>query len=339
MLQQTQVATVIDYYHRFLEHFPTVESLAGAEEQLVLQLWSGLGYYRRARQMRAAAQAIVASRSGFPKQIEQVLELPGIGRYTAGAITSFAYDHPSPILEANTLRLYARLVGLQADPRSKAGQEVLWKFAAGLLPNRVGQGSGEINQAMMEIGSQVCFPQNPNCHQCPLSMNCSAHRHNLQSQIPFAATKPKPTPLTHACIAIRNADGKLLFIQNPVGQWWEGLWDFLRIDLSDLVDQDAVRTNANSAQVATGMAAPLRQRIRSQIGLNVQSIRYRGVLSHAVTRYRIRLLCFEASPVPGPIANWAPKSPLRFHWLFPDQVELPLSSPAKKVIKLIPWAE
>ncbi len=337
MLQQTQVATVIDYYHRFLQHFPTVESLAEAEEQMVLQLWSGLGYYRRARQMRTAAQAIVASRNGFPKHIEQVLELPGIGRYTAGAITSFAYDHPNPILEANTLRLYARLIGLQSDPRSKSGQDALWTFAAGLLPDRIGQGSGLINQSMMEIGSQVCFPQKPNCEQCPLSKHCTASRQNLQSKIPSTATKPKPTPLTHAAIAIRNLEGKLLFIQNPEGQWWEGLWDFLRVDLSDLVDHDSVRTNSDSAQVAVGLAAPLQSRIRSQIGLQVQSIKYRGVLSHAVTRYRIRLICFEATATPNALARFQTRmTQPRFHWLQLNQVDLPLSSPAKKVIKLIP---
>ena len=135
MLQQTQVATVIPYYERFLSQFPDVGSLAEAEQEQVLRAWEGLGYYRRARQLHAAAKEIVQRHDGqFPDDFEQVHDLPGIGRYTAGAILSFGTDRPYPIVEANTLRLYSRLLLLREDPRKAAGQRKLWKFAAAARP-------------------------------------------------------------------------------------------------------------------------------------------------------------------------------------------------------------
>ncbi|MGI9427831.1 MAG: A/G-specific adenine glycosylase, partial [Bythopirellula sp.] len=174
MLQQTQVETVKPYFQRFMKAFPTVRKLALADEQHVLRLWEGLGYYRRARGLHAAARKIVSEHRGrFPRDVETLQTLPGIGRYTAGAIVSIAYDQRAPILEANTIRLLARLIGYRDDPTKTAGQKLLWQTAEEVLPRK---DIARFNQALMELGSLVCKPANPICPECPLESLCIAHR-------------------------------------------------------------------------------------------------------------------------------------------------------------------
>ena len=182
MLQQTQVATVRGYFERFMAAFPTIHSLARADEHDVLRLWEGLGYYRRARQMHQAARTIVAEHGGrFPRDAEAVRRLPGIGRYTAGAILSIAFDAREPILEANTIRLLARLLAYSGDPRSAAGSKRLWQMAEALLPRR---NAGRFNQALMELGSEVCLPKSPKCDACPVAALCPTRAAGLQDRIP-----------------------------------------------------------------------------------------------------------------------------------------------------------
>ena len=187
MLQQTQVGTVIGYFDRFLAAFPTIEALAAADEHDVLRLWEGLGYYRRARQLQQAAKIIVAEHGGrFPRDPEIVRRLPGIGRYTAGAILSIAFDAREPILEANTLRLFSRLLAYDGDPRSTEGQRLLWAMAEAVLPRR---GSGRMNQALMELGSEVCTARAPRCEECPVAALCRANQQGRQLEIPRPKAK------------------------------------------------------------------------------------------------------------------------------------------------------
>src|SRR6478609_967208 len=184
MLQQTQVATVKDYFERFTRAFPDVESLAAAEESDVLRLWEGLGYYRRARQLHAAAKKVVADFDGkFPDEAEALQQVPGIGRYTAGAIASIAFDRRAPILEANTIRLLSRLVAYRGNPHSQVGQRPLWLVAEEILPQKR---VAEFNQALMELGSLICTPNEPKCAECPLATVCAAFAAGLQSEIPPA---------------------------------------------------------------------------------------------------------------------------------------------------------
>src|SRR5579872_810155 len=183
MLQQTTVAAVVPYFDRFVKRFPTLESLASAAEKEVLRRWEGLGYYSRARNLHRAARILVRERGGrFPNDVAELLTLPGIGRYTAGAIASFAFDKQAPILEANTLRLYCRLLDFGGDPRSAAGQKLLWGFAGQIVPRRH---PGTFNQSLMELGATVCTVDEPRCSVCPVRGYCAAFSRGRQTQIPI----------------------------------------------------------------------------------------------------------------------------------------------------------
>src|SRR4051812_30530518 len=223
MLQQTQVATVVPYFERFITAFPTVVALAAAPEDDVLRLWEGLGYYRRARHMQHAAQQIMARHGGvFPTTLDEVRALPGIGRYTAGAILSIAYGAREPILEANTVRLYSRLIGYRGDVSSSPGQQLLWQFAHDVLPN---EGAGTVNQALMELGSQICTPREPRCLLCPLSSLCVARARGWQQQIP----KPKPRPqfeaVEHIALVVWRRN-RILLVRRHDDARWARFWDF-----------------------------------------------------------------------------------------------------------------
>lgn len=282
MLQQTQVATVIPYYLRFLERFPTPRQLAAADIEEVLRLWAGLGYYRRARQLHAAAKQIVECHQGiFPTSLDDVLALPGVGRYTAHAILSFALDQSLGIVEANTQRLYARLLRLTLPPQSTDGQRQLWDFAQRIMPS---QQCGEFNQAMMEIGSQVCTPRNPSCLLCPFREFCPTHRHQETDQIPAPKPKKQYTSLLEAAVLVLDARGRVLIRQCQPGERWEGLWDFPRFDITDISgERKALRF--------------LEDAMQTQFGVTTQLTATPYELKHAVTRYRITLRCYRAAPL------------------------------------------
>ena len=196
MLQQTTVATVIPYFERFLKSFPTIGKLARAAEDEVLRHWEGLGYYSRARNIHKTARQLAAEQGGrFPESVEELVQLPGIGRYTAGAIASFAFDVRAPIVEANTLRLYCRLLGYDGDPRSTAGQRLLWEFAERILPR---SHAGRFNQALMELGGTLCTPSEPDCETCPVRSCCTAFAQGRQAEIPVRARRPEVTAVTEA---------------------------------------------------------------------------------------------------------------------------------------------
>ncbi|MGE3244588.1 MAG: A/G-specific adenine glycosylase, partial [Pirellulales bacterium] len=228
MLQQTQVATVRDYFERFVAAIPDVHTLAAADERQVLRLWEGLGYYRRARQLHAAAKTVAAEHAGeFPRDVELLQSLPGIGRYTAGAIASIAFDQRAAILEANTIRLLSRLIAYRDDPLKAAGQRVLWQTAADILPQK---NVARFNQALMELGSLVCTPANPRCDECPLTGVCRAYAAGLQDKIPRPKAKQAFTEVREAAVIIRR-NGSFLMRECGPNERWAGLWDFPRFAL------------------------------------------------------------------------------------------------------------
>jgi A/G-specific adenine glycosylase len=313
MLQQTTVAAVVPYFERFLTRFPSVRDLAASEESDVLRLWEGLGYYSRGRNIHKAARAVVEQFEGiFPADVTALQGLPGIGRYTAGAIASFAYDKRAPIVEANTLRLYSRLLGYDGDPRSTEGQQVLWSFAEAILPKSQ---PGRFNQALMELGATVCSPKAPECERCPVSGFCRAYRENAQATIPRLAKRAQITEVTEASVAVRR-DNTYLLRRRTVGERWAGLWDFVRFELATSPVDD----------IPEIVAA-----VHRHSGLQVELGPQLAELKHGVTRYRITLKCFTAEPVSGtlrPDEEWEWVRAANFG-------EFPLSVTGRKFAKLL----
>ncbi len=223
MLQQTQVATVLGYYTRFLDRFPTVQSLADADLNEVLRFWQGLGYYTRARNLHRAAQIIVRDRAGvFPDTVETLLALPGVGRYTAGAIASIAFGIPAPIVDGNVARILIRLDAIKTSPRTKSTLDRLWVRAAELVPR---ERPGDFNSAMMELGATVCTPRSPDCPACPVADHCAARAAGIQDRLP-APKRAKVPPLEKRTVHCVEHRGQFLIERRPDTGRWAGLWQF-----------------------------------------------------------------------------------------------------------------
>jgi len=316
MLQQTQVATVRDYFKRFVEALPSVGRLAAAQEIDVLRLWEGLGYYRRARQLHAAARLIAERHAGqFPHDVAALQELPGIGRYTAGAIASIAFGRRAPILEANTVRLLSRLIGYRGDPLRSAGQKLLWRVAEEILPHK---NVAEFNQALMELGSLVCTPAEPKCQVCPLTTLCAARAAGMQHKIPCAKPRPASTAVREAAVVVRK-NGHVLLRQCAAGERWAGLWDFPRVALDAGGPLFAGKEIAQKVLIQTGVACTPGPLLKT--------------LKHGVTRFRITLDCYEAAYAGGR-ARSANGAPVR--WVPRRELaELPMSTTGRRIAALV----
>jgi A/G-specific adenine glycosylase len=213
MLQQTRVVAVIPYYERFLERFPTLKSLADAPQHEVLRLWSGLGYYSRARNLQRAAQQIAAKHGGvFPRELESALTLPGIGEYTAAAILSIAYRQKHAALDGNVARVIARLGAIRSDLRGSGTWLELQKTADRLLDK---ESPGDWNQAMMELGATLCTPHSPQCLICPVSEFCEARRKGLAEEIPAKRVKRDTVAVTLASLVLLTKRGETLLLPPP----------------------------------------------------------------------------------------------------------------------------
>jgi A/G-specific adenine glycosylase len=216
MLQQTQVATVLSYYSEWLRRFPDFKTLAAAKESEVLRAWQGLGYYARARNLHATAKDVMHSHGGiFPASVDKARELPGLGRYTANAVATFAFDQSVPIVEANTARLFARLLNLQVRIDSGAGHGALWKFATSLVPMR---DAGAYNSALMDLGATICVAGEPRCSICPLRAFCRAES---PTTLPMKKPRPGTKKLLERHIFVFRR-GHILLQQS--NQRWRGLW-------------------------------------------------------------------------------------------------------------------
>jgi A/G-specific adenine glycosylase len=219
MLQQTQVATVIGYYERFLQRFPEVQSLAAADLPAVMPLWAGLGYYARARNLHACARAVVETHGGqFPRSARELAQLPGIGRSTAAAIAAFCFDERAAILDGNVKRVLARHFAVDGDPGKAAVERRLWALAADLLPVRPVD-MPEYTQAVMDLGATLCTRATPRCDYCPVRASCVARRDGRVAQLPTARARRAPTKRTaHWLILVRD-DAVLLEARPPAGVW------------------------------------------------------------------------------------------------------------------------
>jgi len=221
MLQQTRVETALPFYTRFLERFPTVEDLARAELTEVLALWSGLGYYRRARQLHAAAREIAAA-GAFPSTVEGLLALPGVGAYTAAAVASIAFGVAAPVMDGNVERVLSRCLAMEEDPRASGPRRRLLAAAAGLLdPRRPGDG----NQALMELGATLCTPRNPKCLLCPLLPGCRAAREGDPERYPTPKAKREAERRRLLVAVVENGAGVLLFRRPDDSTLLAGTWE------------------------------------------------------------------------------------------------------------------
>ena len=228
MLQQTQVTTVIPYFERFMARFPTVESLARAEEDEVLHLWTGLGYYARARNLHRCAKVVHGDLgSAFPSSVDELAELPGIGRSTAGAIRSIAFEQPAAILDGNVKRVLARYAAIEGWPGQSSVANDLWALAEKLTPK---QRCRDYSQAMMDLGATLCVRSQPQCATCPLEDNCQAHASGRQQDFPGRKPKKEKPVKQTTMLIIRNPLGEVLLAKRPSEGIWGGLWSLPEVE-------------------------------------------------------------------------------------------------------------
>jgi len=319
MLQQTQVATVVPYYEKFMKLYPTVQQLATAEEAALMSQWEGLGYYRRARSMHAAAKKICQEHGGrFPTTYDEVINLPGIGRYTAGAILSISQNQKVPILEGNTQRVFSRWAAVRGKLGEKGTTNVLWEIAEAMLPpsrqNYLTSGPAVFNQAAMELGALICTPRNPKCHQCPVRSSCEAHKLGLQEKIPGKVKSIQYQDRLEFAFVIANETGDRYLVRPiPKQERWAGLWDFPRV------------TNGRFESVAA--AAEFLGQELSGVVTPATSV---ATIKHAVTKYRIRLEVFSATLSCKAKGRWKVDHPWSF--VTADELrELPMSVTGRKI--------
>ncbi len=285
MLQQTRVETVIPYFQRWLQTFPTLEALANSAEQSVLQQWEGLGYYSRARNLHKAAILVQKEWGGkLPAEREQLEKLPGIGKYTSAAIASMAFGKDEATLDGNIRRVLARLFDVSIPARSTAGEKRLWELAWAHLPP--GQ-AGDYNQAWMDLGASICLPKNPRCLLCPLQSECLAFAAGVQNERPVLPVKQK-IPHYTVTAAVIQRDQKVLLAQRPPQGLLGGLWEF----------------PGGKQEKGESLPQALQREIEEELACQIEVGAAFGVYKHAFTHFKITLhafLCHISQGEPYPV--------------------------------------
>lgn len=298
MLQQTRVETVIDYFNRWMEKFPTVAALAEADQQDVLKAWEGLGYYARARNLHKAAKQIVAEHAGeLPGNRSDLLKLSGIGEYTVGAILSLALGKPEPILDGNVKRVFSRLADIDTPIEERATLKQLWQLAQKLVEAAQPDDAGVVNEALMELGALLCTPQSPRCLLCPLIDHCTAAAHGTQSQRPVTMPKKQTPHFDVAAGVIWQGEpfhSRFLIAQRPPEGLLGGLWEFPGGKLEP--------TDAD-------LPACLRREIDEELAIQIEVGEQFTTVKHAYTHFRITLHTFHARHLNGEpqkigVADW-----------------------------------
>ncbi len=318
MLQQTRVEAVIPYYERFFAMFPTVEALAEADEQALLVIWAGLGYYRRALNLHKAAQTLVKRTGGegvqWPRTAEEWQKLPGVGRYTAAAIASIAFDQPVAVLDGNVKRVLARLFSVDEPIGSSEGDKLLWELAGTLLTP---EAPGDHNQALMELGSRVCLPKHPRCDACPMRSYCLAFAEKRTSLLPKRVAK-KPVPHRVAVAAWIEREGMLLLARRPDDGMLARLWELP----GGLIEEGEKDEEA------------LRNLLRERYGLRGEIGEQLCTVTHTYTHFTLTLRVYRVVPtrdLPAPFPEFLP-----FSWVSRDDREsFPIHRAHVKAIEAI----
>ena len=338
MLQQTQVKTVIPFWNRWLRELPTIEAAAKAPSAKIHKLWEGLGYYTRVRNLQKAARQIVAEcrRRGnesqtenksetphvvtykFPEKFEDILALPGIGRYTAGAICSIAFNQPKPILDGNVIRVLTRIFGIAENPKEKRTNAWLWQLAEELVCNsklKIKNSKlccSNLNQSLMELGALVCTPRNVQCRICPVKNLCVAFRENRVDELPNLGKREKASERHFVAFVVKRG-GKFLVRQRPAGVVNAHLWEFPNIE-------------------ANGAKLDLPGIFKSEFGAVPETILPLCTVKHSITRYRITLEAFSASSSRISSAGGVWKTPAQMQALAFTSAHKKLASAAVKSI-------
>lgn len=307
MLQQTTVKVVLPYYAAFLKRFPKLDALAAADEEQVLTLWSGLGYYRRARQLHAGARHVSARHAGrFPSTEAEARAVPGVGPYTAAAVLSIAYGVPLPVVDGNVRRVLARLFVLRGPEWRR--DAAYYPLAARLLARAA---PGDWNQALMELGATLCTPRRPACARCPLGDACGARAQSLQDELPEARARRAPVDVRVAAALIERADGRVLLVRRATGRVLRGLWELPQTTLQARGRDDLVRE------------------LRAHHGLQVALGALAHVARHAITFRRITAEAYRARLLAAP-----DEDPAHLTWIDPrEPLALPTSSLTRKLLR------
>lgn len=299
MLQQTQVSTVIDYYYRFIERFPTVEALANASLDEIMKAWEGLGYYARARNLHKAAKEILQRFHGkMPETLEDLLSLPGMGKSTAGAVLSLGYGKPAPVLDGNVMRVFARLFRITENVQHASVIKSLWEIAEKLLPSK---NVRAYNEALMELGAMICKPQNPRCNQCPVASFCQAFKYSVQNELPVKSPK-RPLPHFHVTAGIIWKDNHILITQRPPKGLLGGLWEF----------------PGGKQEKGETLSECLIREIREELDLEIEILRPLVSVKHAYTHFKITLHAFECKYKSGKLSL---RECMNAKWIRPEEIE------------------
>lgn len=275
MLQQTQIDTVIPYYERFLQAYPTIHELAAAPLDDVLKQWEGLGYYSRARNLHKTAKIVSQDMNGeFPRTAEELKALPGIGAYTSGAVASIAFGESVPVVDGNVIRVLSRLCDIDEDVTQTSTKNKFWAIATDLVPEKR---AGDYNQALMELGQKICTPRNPSCAECPVQSQCQAFANGTQEDRPV---KKKRAPTPHYDVAaglIRNDAGKLLIAQRPNDGLLGGLWEF----------------PGGKQEKGETIQDCLKRELQEELAIDVEVGKFFVQVKHAFTHFKITLYAYE----------------------------------------------
>ncbi len=295
MLQQTRVETVIPYFEKWMKLFPDVKALAKSSEQDVLNAWEGLGYYSRARNLHKAAKIVAEKFNGeLPRDLDDLRSLPGIGRYTVGAIASIAFKMDEPTLDGNLRRVFSRLYDLTESADSPAGEKILWEYAAQNLPKGK---AGDYNQALMDLGATLCLPKNPSCLLCPLMAICKARENGTQELRPVLKPKKKTPHYVHAAGVIIERD-RVLLSQRPADGLLGGMWEFPNGRVNDDPAKELVKVLNAAYRLKVHIESSRNARIeRSR---NVRKKEALGVVQHVYTHFKVTVHAFRCVSVSFP---------------------------------------